>query len=147
MGMGFGFTALEAGSYARVALVQAQENGGSCCFIVREDRSVFGPIDFVAPLKYPLTVTNQLLIDKAESIGMNAAHLEKTMALIRRKKSNEFTAFEMATVLGVTTRSAHRIVQSWLDAKIIEIVGTEKLSSRGRPRQVFSLLGKEESEL
>ncbi|MBE1554706.1 hypothetical protein [Sporosarcina limicola] len=144
MGMGFGFTALEAGSHARVALVQAQENGGSCCFIVREDRNVFGPIDFVTPLKYSLTVTNQLLIDKAESIGMNAAHLEKTMALIRRKKTNEFTAFEMASVLGITTRSAHRIVQSWLDAEIIEIVGTEKVSRRGRPRQVFSFLDKGE---
>ena len=140
IGIGFGFTALEAGSYARVALVQAQENGGSCCFIVREDRSVFGPIDLVTPVKYPLTVTDQLLINQAESVGMNAAHLEKTMALLRRKKVNEFTAHELASVLGITARSAHRIVLSWLDAKIIEVIGTEKISRRGRPRQVFSLL-------
>ncbi|MFJ5768985.1 hypothetical protein [Psychrobacillus sp. NPDC093180] len=147
IGIGFGFTALEAGSHSRVALVQAQENGGSSCFIVREDRSVFGPIDLIAPLKYPLAVTDQLLISKAETIGMSAANIEKTMALIKRKKKNEFTAHELATVLGITPRSAHRIVQSWLDAKLIEVIGIEKISRRGRPRQVFSLLNKEESNV
>ncbi|WP_313893743.1 hypothetical protein [Psychrobacillus sp.] len=145
IGIGFGFTALEAGSHARVALIQAQESGGSCCFIVREDRSVFGPIDLMAPMKYPIAVTDQLLIHQAELIGMSAANIEKTMALIKRKKKNEFTAHELASVLGITPRSAHRIVQSWLDANLIKVIGTEKISRRGRPRQVFSLLNNKES--
>ncbi|MFJ7970200.1 GTP cyclohydrolase IIa [Psychrobacillus sp. NPDC096389] len=140
IGIGFGFTALEAGSHARVALTQARDSGGSCCFIVREDRSVFGPIDIIAPMKYPLAVTDQLLIHQAELTGMSAANIEKTIALIKRKKKNEFTAHELSSVLGITPRSAHRIVQSWLDASLIEIIGTEKVSKRGRPRQVFSLL-------
>ncbi|MDF2068188.1 hypothetical protein [Bacillus sp. Cr_A10] len=145
IGIGFGFSALEAGSHARVALIQAQDSGGSCCFIVREDRSVFGPIDLIAPLKYPLAMTDQLLINKAEIIGMSTANMEKTMALIKRKKKNEFTAHELASVLGITPRSAHRIIQSWLDGKLIEVIGMEKISRRGRPRQVFSLLKSEES--
>ncbi|MEI4768814.1 hypothetical protein WAX74_03960 [Psychrobacillus sp. FJAT-51614] len=143
IGIGIGFSALEAGSHARVALIQAQDSGGSCCFIVREDRSVFGPIDLIAPMKYPLTVTDQLLINQAETIGMSAANIEKTMALIKRKKKNEFTAHELASVLGITPRSAHRIIQSWLDGKLIEVIGMEKISRRGRPRQVFSLLNSE----
>lgn len=147
IGIGFGFSALEAGSHARVALIQAQENGGDSCYIVNEDRSVFGPIDLVAPMKYPLAVTDQLLIKQSESVGMNAANIEKTMALIRRKKKNEFTAHELASVLGITPRSAHRIVQSWLDAALIEVIGTEKISRRGRPRQVFTLLNSEENSI
>ena len=140
IGIGFGFSALEAGSHARVALIQAQEIGGSCCFIVREDRSVFGPIDLIAPMKYPLAVTDQLFIHQAEAIGMSAGNIEKTIALMKRKNKNEFTAHELASILGITPRSAHRIVQSWLDANLIEVIGTEKISRRGRPRQVFRLL-------
>ncbi|WP_342560303.1 hypothetical protein NSQ95_03665 [Psychrobacillus sp. FSL W7-1457] len=140
IGVGFGFSALEAGSHARVALIQAQEHGGGCCFIVREDRSVFGPIDLIVPMKYPLTVTDQLLISKAEHIGMSAANIQKTMAVIKRKKENEFTAHELSSILGITPRSAHRIIQSWLDAELIKIIGMEKISKRGRPRQVFALV-------
>lgn len=147
IGIGFGFSALEAGSHARVALIQAQENGGDSCYIVSEDRSVFGPIDIAAPMKYPLAVTDQLLIQQSEAVGMNAANIEKTIALIRRKKKNEFTAHELASVLGITPRSAHRIVQSWLDASLIEVIGTEKMSRRGRPRQVFTLLNSEENSI
>ena len=147
IGIGFGFSALEAGSHARVALIQAQENGGNSCYIVSEDRSVFGPIDIIAPMKYPLAITDQLLIQQSEAVGMNAANLEKTIALIRRKKKNEFTAHELASVLGITPRSAHRIVQSWLDVSLIEVIGTEKISRRGRPRQVFTLLNSEEDSV
>lgn len=147
IGIGFGFSALEAGSHARVALIQAQENGGDSCYIVNEDRSVFGPIDITAPMKYPLAVTDQLLIQQSAAVGMNAANIEKTMALIRRKKKNEFTSHELASVLGITPRSAHRIVQSWLDASLIEVIGTEKISRRGRPRQVFRLLNSEENSI
>lgn len=147
IGIGFGYSALEAGSHARVALIQAQENGGDSCYIVNEDRSVFGPIDITAPMKYPLAVTDRLLIQQSEAVGMNAANIEKTIALIRRKKKNEFTAHELASVLGITPRSAHRIVQSWLDASLIEVIGTEKISRRGRPRQVFTLVNSEENSI
>lgn len=75
IGVGFGFSALEAGSHARVALMQAQENGGNSCYIVNEDKSVFGPINLIAPMKYPLTVTDQLLIQQSEAVGLNAANI------------------------------------------------------------------------
>ncbi|KIL49842.1 hypothetical protein [Jeotgalibacillus soli] len=144
IGVGFGRSAIEAGTHSRIALFQAQEYGGSSCFIVREDRSVFGPVEVAAPVTYPLTVTDQHLIKQAEKAGMNAAHFEKIIALIKRKKVNQFTAHELAQILGITIRSSHRIILSWVDAEIIKIIGTEKLSARGRPRQVFMLdFGKE----
>ena len=71
---------------------------------------------------------------------MSAANIQKTMAVIKRKKENEFTAHELSSILGITPRSAHRIIQSWLDAELIKIIGMEKISKRGRPRQVFALV-------
>ena len=67
-------------------------------------------------------------------------HISKSCApILRRKNINEFTADELANMLGITVRSAHRIILKWMDAGIISVIGTEKLLSRGRPRQVFRL--------
>ena len=139
IGVGFGRSAIEAGEHSRIALYQAHDYGGSSCFIVKEDRSVFGPVEVAAPITYPLTVTDQEMLLRAERAGMNAAHIEKLRAILRRKNINEFTAHELANMMGITVRSAHRIILKWMDAGIISVIGTEKLLSRGRPRQVFRL--------
>lgn len=139
IGVGFGRSAIEAGTHSRIALFQAQDYGGSACFIVKEDRSVFGPVEMEAPIVYPLTVTDKNMLARAEKSGMNAAHLEKIIAMVRRKNRNEFTAYELSQIVGITPRSAHRIILSWLDASLIKVIGTEKISARGRPRQVYQL--------
>ncbi|KOP71940.1 hypothetical protein AN957_24500 [Cytobacillus solani] len=144
IGIGFGSTAIESGKNARFALYQAQDYGGQCGFIVREDRKVFGPIDLISPITYPLSVTDAKLLDLAEKSGINAVHLEKALAMIKRNRLNEFTAQDVANMLGITIRSAHRILQAWLDIHIVEVAGTEKLTTRGRPRQVFSIITNEE---
>ncbi|MFP3381253.1 hypothetical protein SB767_33565, partial [Bacillus sp. SIMBA_069] len=51
----------------------------------------------------------------------------------------EYTAQELAAILGVTIRSSHRILLQWLDAELVEIVGIEKISVKGRPRQIYRL--------
>ncbi|MEI3612378.1 hypothetical protein [Pseudogracilibacillus sp. SO30301A] len=139
-GVGFGVTASEAGSHARMALLQAIEYGEGKCFIVKEDRSVIGPIENEIPLTYPLTITDINIIKKAESASVSPFYIKKVISLLQRKNTNTFTAHELAATLGITTRSANRLIVSWLDAKIIEITGIEKLKKRGRPRQVYSLI-------
>ncbi|RLQ94855.1 GGDEF domain-containing protein [Falsibacillus albus] len=142
MGVGFGLSANEAGTHARHALMQAMDFGGECCFIVKEDRSVFGPVEQSAPMIYPLHITDESLLKKAEQAGMSATYQQKLLSLIRRKRDSQFTAHELAETLGITARSAHRIILKWLDANLISIIGMEKISTRGRPRQVYELIDK-----
>jgi hypothetical protein len=139
IGVGFGLSANEAGTHARIALVQAKDFGGECCFIVKEDRSVFGPVEMSAPITYPLHVTDESTLKKAEQAGMSAIYQHKLISLIKRKRESQFTAHELAETLGITARSAHRIILKWLDAELIKIIGMEKMSTRGRPRQVYQL--------
>ncbi|MFP7442432.1 hypothetical protein SFC50_01895 [Bacillus infantis] len=139
LGVGFGLSANEAGTHARIALLQAKDYGGECCFIVKEDRSVFGPVELAAPISYPLSVTDSQLLKKAEESGMTAIYLQKLTSLIERKRNNQFTAYELASTLGITARSAHRIILKWMDAGILAVIGMEKISARGRPRQVYKL--------
>ncbi|GIN85141.1 hypothetical protein J6TS2_15270 [Heyndrickxia sporothermodurans] len=140
IGIGFGFSANQAGSHARIALNQSIEFGGDKCFIVREDRNVIGPVEMEPSVNYPLVVTDPKLLEYAEKSGMTAAYIRKLFALLDQKDQKTFTAQEIASIFGVTTRSAHRILLQWLDAELIEIVGVEKISTKGRPRQVYSLL-------
>ena len=42
IGIGFGRSAIDAGTHARLALRQSKESGGNVCYIVRENRSVIG---------------------------------------------------------------------------------------------------------
>ncbi|MFA1820825.1 hypothetical protein ACDX78_11680 [Virgibacillus oceani] len=140
VGIGFGVSANEAGSHARIALGQAIDFGGEKCFIVKEDRSVIGPIEKEAPLTYPLNIIDQEWQIKAEKASVSPYYLRKIISIIHRQSKDTFTAQELAASLSITSRSAHRILLSWLDANIVEIVGTEKLRSKGRPRQVYKLL-------
>ncbi|MEI3606438.1 hypothetical protein SPD48_12090 [Pseudogracilibacillus sp. SE30717A] len=138
-GVGFGVTASEAGSHARMALLQANEYGEGNCFIVKEDRAVIGPIENDIPLTYPLTITDENIIKRAEKSSVSPFYIKKVISLLQRKNTNTFTAHELAATLGITPRSANRLIVNWLDAKLIEVTGLEKVQKRGRPRQVYAL--------
>ena len=71
----------------------------------------------------------------------------KVISILKRKNAETFTANELASSLGITTRSANRMLVNWLDAGIVKIIGIEKLQTRGRPRQVYKLLLKDKSLL
>lgn len=142
IGVGFGRTAAEAGRHARLALRQSKELGGNVCYIVREDRSVLGPVDITTHTqyeRYDLSITDAQLLDKAEKAGMSATYMTKLMARVARYKIYDYTAQELATTLKITIRSAHRILLKWMDAEIVEIVGEEKVTHKGRPRRIYRL--------
>ncbi|MGG1573074.1 hypothetical protein [Fictibacillus sp. NRS-1165] len=138
VGVGFGLCAKDAGNHAWMALRQSMQFGSNQCYIVREDKSVIGPVEMSSPLIYSLSVTDPALLHRAEKTGMTATYLTKMMAQIKRTERITYTAQEIAAILGLTIRSAHRILLQCLDAGLIKIVGEEKLSSKGRPRQVYA---------
>lgn len=142
LGVGFGQTAAEAGNHARLALKQSKELGGNVCYIVREDRSVIGPVDVTTYKQYEsyeLAITDPKLLDKAEKAGMSATYMTMLMARVARHNKIDYTAQELAETLNITIRSAHRILLKWMDADLVEIVGEEKVSHKGRPRRIYRL--------
>ncbi|WP_019377519.1 hypothetical protein [Virgibacillus halodenitrificans] len=142
LGVGFGQSAAEAGTHARLALRQSKELGGNICYIVREDRSVIGPVDITSQIQYEqyeLSITDAHLLDKAEKAGMSAAYMAKLMARVKRHNKIDYTAQELASTLNITIRSAHRILLKWMDAELVDIIGEEKVTYKGRPRRIYRL--------
>lgn len=139
IGVGFGRTATDAGTHARLAVRQSKDAGGNVCYIVREDKSVIGPVETSHPMVYDLSVTNKELLKKAEKAGMSATYMNKLIAQVKRYGKTDYTASELASVLEITIRSANRILAQWVDANIVTIIGEERVSTKGRPRQIYRL--------
>ncbi|PYI52028.1 hypothetical protein [Paenibacillus flagellatus] len=139
IGIGFGRSANEAGTHARLALRNSKESGGDICFIVREDKSVIGPLEMTHPHEYDLSLIDASLLKRAEEAGLTSGYLSKLVAHVTRFGKTDYTAQELATVLDVTVRSTHRFLLAWLDSGLIDIIGEEKGKSKGRPKQIYRL--------
>ncbi|GAB6928433.1 hypothetical protein JCM10914A_24160 [Paenibacillus sp. JCM 10914] len=136
IGMGFGPSASMAGTNARIAMRKSKEVGGNACFIVREDGTLIGPLEMADPVQEVLSFTDAELIKRAEDAGMTSAYLSKLLNQRARSGKYEYKVHELAHLLDITVRSAHRLLQTWLDNDLVEISGIEKVP-RGRPRQIF----------
>lgn len=136
IGMGFGRTASAAGTNARIAMRKAKEAGGNACFIVREDGTLIGPLEMADPVQDVLSFTDAALIKQAEDAGMTSAYLSKLLHQRARFGKYEYKVHELANLLDITVRSAHRLLLLWIDNGLVEISGLEKVP-RGRPRQIF----------
>ncbi|QHW35307.1 hypothetical protein GZH47_26525 [Paenibacillus rhizovicinus] len=139
IGMGFGRSANEAGTHARAALRKSKEAGGDTCFIVGEDRMLIGPLAMSDPLEAALSLTDADLIKRAEDAGMTSAYLSKLMAQVARTGQTDYMVHELAAIMDITVRSTHRLLQQWLDHRLVTISGVEKVP-KGRPRQIFRLV-------
>lgn len=139
IGVGFGYSAGEAGMHSRRSLRLARDGGGDNCFIVREDESVIGPLEMTEPKGIDLSLVDAALVKKAEAAGLTSIYLSKLISHTTRFGRVDYYAQELASVLGVTTRSVHRFLLAWMDAGLIDIIGEEKGASRGRPRQKYRM--------
>ncbi|GGD94415.1 hypothetical protein [Paenibacillus nasutitermitis] len=139
IGVGFGYSAGEAGMHARQSLRLARDGGGDNCFIVREDESVIGPLEMTEPKGLDLSLVDAALVKKAEAAGLTSIYLSRLISHTTRFGRIDYYAQELASVLGVTTRSVHRFLLAWMDAGLIDIIGEEKGASRGRPRQKYRM--------
>ncbi|MFC5467512.1 hypothetical protein ACFPPD_02200 [Cohnella suwonensis] len=136
VGIGFGASANDAGTNARSALRKAKEAGGNACFIVREDATLIGPLEMADPVQSILSPTDASLIKQAEDAGMTSAYLSKLLHHMARFNKYEYKVHELAAMLNITIRSAHRLLLMWIDGGLVDIAGYEKVP-KGRPRQIY----------
>lgn len=137
IGAGFGTSASDAGVHAELALRHAKDAGGNICFIVREDRSIIGPLEMAEANECDMSLIDFKLVKEAEAAGLSPMHLSKLVAQVARTGRTEYSAFELAVILNITVRSTHRLLSLWLDAGLIEIAREVKAPSKGRPKQIY----------
>ncbi|EST53433.1 hypothetical protein T458_21725 [Brevibacillus panacihumi W25] len=139
MGFGFGMTAKEAESNARIGLFHARKQVGvSSAFLVTKDKEVIGPLN--EDLKaFHLKSEDRTVLHVAEETGISVATLNKLVAFIRLRRDNRFTATDLAAYLQVSRRSAERILKKLADKEFVRAVGEEQPYQQGRPRALYRI--------
>lgn len=139
VGVGFGLTAQQAGTHARIALNKSKENDADCCFVLMEDKRLLGPLGCAKPIQYELAITDREILEQAEAAGISSISLKRVIACVASLGKETFSANDLAPVLGVSLRSTHRLLNQLTGIGYVEVVGEEKLASKGRPRQLYKL--------
>ena len=138
-GIGIGRTAFEAEKSARKALSNALNCGRSAFFIVREDQ-IRGPLGSAHELAYPIRVDDAGDIETAQAIGITPSYLGRIRALVAKTGRTVFDAQDLASLLGVSDRSARRILKKFMDAGFARVSGKENVGGAGRPKQLIELI-------
>ena len=66
--------------------------------------------------------------------------VKEVVKLIETTKEGQITAQELAENLGITKRSANRILSALEEQGVVEIVGTRATSAKGRPERIYKTL-------
>ncbi|WP_216830300.1 hypothetical protein [Alkalihalobacterium elongatum] len=141
LGVGMGDTAEDATFNASKALVFAKEHGGDCVFLINEDKKIIGPLGSSNSIEYQLTQTDGL--DNASSLT-----IRKFYAWMKMFNKNQITTRDVKIGMNTSARHATRILKSLQDKGIVQVIGKETMSHKGRPRQIYEVnLAKLENEV
>lgn len=79
------------------------------------------------------------LKELSKRLNISLLNLKKILTVIQKSKTDEITSEDIALHLGITTRSANRILNELENKKIAEYLYTKHEKQRGRPKKVFKI--------
>jgi len=141
VGIGMGSTMLDAEDNARSALELARKTNPDQIYVINQEKEVVGPLSIRGghePL-YQLASTEGLITDLAERTGLSVKTLSKVINLYDDSGTEQFSSKVIKDGLGITLRSANRILTKLVDAGVAIPVGYEDQVGRGRPRVLYTL--------
>lgn len=139
-GMGFGHTGWSAEYKAETALELARKNSAAAFFIVDENSNVQGPIQDYKEQTYELEVSDRRMNELARQIGISATYLSKVVSIMEKYEISEFSSDTLGQYLGITQRSARRILDKFLDADCARVVTNAVTKGVGRPKKIVEIM-------
>ena len=140
IGLGIGTTSYQAETNARKALIKSIDSKSSHIYMVDEDDNMIGPLDGEGALNYSLKVSDEKLIQIAESTGLSCESIVKIIALNETRKSNVYDSKELADLLDLSERSARRILQKIVSCDLGRVIAKETSNGKGRPKNLTEIL-------
>lgn len=138
LGIGIGRTANEAEIHAREALTKTLKTESSC-FVVDMDGTVRGPIGNPMELTYSIRNVDEETLQMAKNANVGSATINRIVSFLEVYGKNAVTTVELANGLGITPRSARRILSKLEEVNLAKVTGEEQPINRGRPRQIYTL--------
>ncbi len=116
--------------FSEQALVEATRYGKSDAFLVGDDGLITGPISSEKNISYNYTNEKALLFARVN--GINEANILRLVSLFQEDQGKLLNSRTLAPLLGLTTRSANRILSKLLELGIVEYALPE--GSNGHPK-------------
>lgn len=139
IGNGRGKTALESEINAKKALEYAQKYGDNCIFQV-SNGMVVGPLLGVEEVDGELLEKDEELEKIAIKSNIELMYLKKIKMAREREMKEQFSSEDLAILLGITQRSATRIMKKLSDSRLGTLKVSEEYKGIGRPKQVIEII-------
>lgn len=141
-GIGVGMSAYEAEFHAAKALLHAKKYGKGSWVVFFDDKTVVGPLGKEKQISY--CYSSESLRSVSDLTKISISTLSKIIAIMRKIRSLEISAQELASHLQILPRSARRIITKLEQSGFAQAIGEESPSPRGRPRTLYRInLGQE----
>lgn len=140
IGLGYGHSVYAAEQNSKKALQQAIHWGKNSCTSMAANGSLthLYPVD--APITYTSRTDEPWVLDLSDRSGVSVSTITKIAGSIANQGYGTFTAKDIAEVLGITLRSARRILEKLEEAKGAVAVGKEQPAGSGRPRRIYRFI-------
>ncbi|WP_088013816.1 hypothetical protein [Gottfriedia acidiceleris] len=137
VGIGFGETVFSAEKNAIESIQQSKEMNKHKILIVQENGEIIESLGSEEEITYAYRTDDQELLQKLKLGNISVKTFHKVENLIKRMGWNNFTTKSLAEQLNMTERNARRIVADLCEVELLECIGEESLSYRGRPSKIY----------
>jgi len=131
LGVGIGNTADSASYNAKKALDFSIQNMTGSCYLIDEQKRIFGPLGTIQSINYNLLNSNEE--------NQSSLTFRKFYAWLSMMKKNEVTTREISIGMNTSERHASRILKSLCEKNIANIIGKESINQKGRPRLIYEI--------
>ncbi|WP_144555871.1 hypothetical protein [Bacillus sp. X1(2014)] len=138
VGIGFGETVFSAEINAQVSIRQSKEMPERKILIV-DNGMIIESIGKKEEITYSFRTEDKDFLQKLKKGSISVKTFHKIDALIRKMNWNVFSTKDLAAHLHMTERNARRIVTDLCEVDLIEYIGEESSSLRGRPSKLYRL--------
>lgn len=138
-GLGFGNTGWNAEYNARNALEMAEKASEAAFYIIDENNRIRGPVNEKNEINYDLRVYDEKINEIAKEVGVSATYLSKILSIMKKTDEKAFSSDTLGHYLGITERSARRILDKFVNAGYGEVVTATVNKGIGRPKKIVEI--------
>ncbi len=138
IGYGVGQDLQQARMNAKRALEKASESMGGASFVA-EDEGIIPKRLIRVPKKNASALLIQKTETEAETKKMTVPEykIREVLKVTEEMNEGQITSQELSEKLGITKRSANRILSAMEEQGVLEISGTRATSVKGRPERIY----------
>jgi CRP-like cAMP-binding protein len=141
IGAGLGSSKERSRYFSEHALLEANRYGRNDAFFVGEEGTVTGPLSADTKLIY--NYSNEKALNFAREQGINETNILKLISMFEQDEQQLLNSHDLASLLGITPRSASRILSKLADLKLVRLtdaIHPEKEVKQGRPTHYYCFM-------